>query len=83
MWLNLFRAGFKVEVSPRMGSYGTKGQVSKNFHEACAEAVLWAKRWRARQEAEQWPGQSWVRRWGAYPNPAPWRQPALRGRTER
>ena len=53
VWLKIFAAEFTVKLSPRMGNYDTKGQVSKKFHEAYGETVRWVKLWRARQEAEQ------------------------------
>ena len=53
VWLKIFAAEFDVKLSPRMGNYDTKGQVSKKFHEAYDETVRWIKLWRARQEAEQ------------------------------
>lgn len=41
-----------MSISPRMANYDTTGQVSKAFHEFCAESLRWAKVRRAKREAE-------------------------------
>ncbi len=51
--LKIFVAEFGVSISPRMANYDTTGQVSKAFHEFCAESLRWAKVRRAKREAEQ------------------------------